>query len=48
MGFYEATDSGGAIGFQDFEMGSGGRMGSRGEIGFGVGRVQEVEWVLKL
>ncbi len=28
MGIYKATDSGGSIGFQDFEM------GSRGAIGF--------------
>ncbi len=33
IGFYKATYSGGAIGFYDFGIGSG------GEMGFGVGRV---------
>ncbi len=42
VSFYKAIDSEGTIGFQDFGMGSG------GEMGFGFGRVQEVEWVLKL
>ncbi len=40
MGFYKATDFGGAIDFWDFGMGSGGQMGfykaidSGGAIGF--------------
>ncbi len=34
MDFYKATDSGGAIGFYGFRMGSGGITDSGGSIGF--------------